>query len=280
MDILKYRRFDGDSMGEAEAIEQLDEPLTVSTLAADIRDLGVSAGETLLVHSSLSSLGWVCGGAPAVVDALQEVVTDDGTLVMPTHTGYTDPAGWSNPPVPDEWKVRIRETMPAYRPDSTPTRGMGAIPECFRTYPNTYRSDHPAVSFAAWGADAEAVVRDHALDYRLGENSPLARVYEMDGDVLLLGVGHDTNTSLHLAEHRADIENETTTNGGPILSDGKRVWVEYENIEENTDDFIELGADFERNVGLTAGRIGAATAKLVSQRTLVAFAVEWFEANR
>lgn len=267
------------SMSEADAIEQADDPVTVSSLVADIRDLGVGTGDTLLIHSSLSALGWVCGGAPTVVDAFREVASA-GTVVMPTHTGYTDPADWSNPPVPDDWEAHIRETMPPYRPEITPTRGMGAIPECFRTYPETIRSAHPAVSFAAWGAEAETVIRDHALDHRLGENSPLARVYELDGDVLLLGVGHDTNTSLHLAEHRADIETETTTNGGPILSDGRRVWVEYENIAENTEDFAELGADFEREVGLTEGRIGAATAKLVSQRALVDFAAEWLAANR
>lgn len=267
-------------MSEADAIEQMDAPVTVSSLAADLRDLGVERGDTLLVHSSLSALGWVCGGAPAVVDAFRAVITDEGTLVMPTHTGYTDPAGWSNPPVPDEWEERIRETMPPYRPEITPTRGMGAIPECFRDYPTTVRSDHPAVSFAAWGTDAEATVADHALDYGLGENSPLARVYELGGSVLLLGVGHDRNTSLHLAEHRADIEKATVTNGGPILSDGERVWVEYENIEETTDDFAELGGDFEREVGLTEGRIGTATAKLAGQRALVDFAADWFAANR
>lgn len=267
-------------MSEEQTIEQLDEPITVSTLAADIRDLGVGAGDTLLVHSSLSALGWVCGGAPAVVDAFRKVVTETGTLVMPTHTGYADPAGWSNPPVPDEWKERIRETMPPYRPEVTPTRGMGAIPECFRTYPETIRSAHPAVSFAAWGADAETIITDHALDYGLGENSPLARLYELDSDVLLLGVGHDRNTSLHLAEYRADFEKETTTNGGPILADGDRIWAEYENIEQHTDDFTELGGDFERKVGLTEGEIGAATAKLVSQRALVDFAVDWFERYR
>jgi aminoglycoside 3-N-acetyltransferase len=267
-------------MSEEEAMERVDEPVTVSSLAADIRDLGVGRGDTLLVHSSLNALGWVCGGAPAVVDAFLEVVTDTGTLVMPTHTGYTDPSDWSNPPVSDGWIEQIRETMPPYRPDVTPTRAMGAIPECFRGYPDTLRSDHPAVSFTAWGADAEAIVTDHALDYGLGENSPLARLHELDGDVLLLGVGHDSNTSLHLAEHRADIPKETVTNGGPILDDGRRVWVEYENIREETEDFAELGADFEQEVGLTKGLVGTATAKLVSQRQLVDFAVEWFEKNR
>ncbi|WP_101297634.1 aminoglycoside N(3)-acetyltransferase [Halegenticoccus soli] len=268
-------------MGEKEAIERVADPATVSSLAADLRDLGVREGDALLVHSSLSALGWVCGGAQAVVDALREAVTDSGTLVMPTHTGqYTDPAGWSNPPVPEAWVDVIRDAMPPFRPDVTPTRGMGAIPECFRNYPDVVRSEHPEVSFAAWGADAQSIATGHGFDYGLGENSPLARVYERNGDVLLLGVGHDSNTSLHLAEYRADVPKETAECGAPVLEGGRRRRVEYEDIETSTDDFPDLGAEFERRIGLAEGRVGDADAKLASQRALVDFAVEWFEANR
>lgn len=268
-------------MTEADAIERVDEPATVSSLAADLRGLGVSAGDTLLVHSSLSALGWVAGDAPAVVDALRKVVTDSGTLVMPTHTSqYTDPATWSNPPVPDEWEPVIRETRPPYRPAVTPTRGMGAIPECFRCYPNVVRGDHPMFSFAAWGEDAEAVVSVDEFDYSFGEESPLARVYERDGSVLLLGVGHEVVTSLHLAEYRADFPKETITQAAPVLEDGERVLVEFEDYETSTDDFPDLGADFEREVGLAEHTVGAADAKLPNQPALVDFAVEWFEANR
>jgi aminoglycoside 3-N-acetyltransferase len=268
-------------MTEADAIERVDDPVTVDSLVEDLRALGVEAGDTLLVHSSLSALGWVSGGPPAVVDALQSVLTDDGTLVMPTHsTQNSDPADWAAPPVPDHWEPVVRETTPPYRPDVTPTRGMGAIPECFRTYPDTLRSAHPATSFAAWGADAERVVADHALDYRLGDGSPLATVSDLGGDVLLLGVGHDRNTSLHLAENRADLPTEPVTEGAAVLRDGERVWVEYENVPERTDDFPDVGAAFEEAVGLVEGEVGAATAKLVDQPPLVEFAVEWFEANR
>lgn len=268
-------------MSEADAIEAVDEPGTVSSLASDLRSLGIDAGDTLLVHSSLRSLGWVAGGPQAVVDALQTVLTPDGTLVMPTHSGqYTDPDGWENPPVPDGWVEAIRESMPPFRPDVTPTRGMGAIPECFRNYPGVVRSDHPTVSFAAWGAGAEEIAGSHELDYGLGDRSPLARVYDRDGDVLLLGVGHDSNTSLHLAEHRADFEKERVESAAPLLRDGDRVVVEYQDIEISTDDFEAVGADFESEVGLVDGTVGAATARLVDQPALVDFAVEWFEEHR
>ena len=268
-------------MSERAAIERVEAPVTVESLVDDLRGLGVEAGATLLVHASLSELGWVCGGAQAVVEALQRAVTDDGTLVVPTHTPqYTDPEGWSNPPVPDAWVGTIRESMPPYRPAVTPSRGVGAVPECLRTHPGARRSRHPVMSFAAWGADAEAVVADHAYERSLGESSPLARVYERDGDVLLLGVGHGVNTSLHLAEYRADVPAETTREVAPVLEDGRRVTVEYEDLVTRTEDFPDLGAAFERRVGLERGTVGAADARLASQRELVDFAVGWFEANR
>jgi aminoglycoside 3-N-acetyltransferase len=127
---------------ERDAVERSDEPVTADRLEADLRDLGLAAGDAVLVHSSLSALCWVCGGAPAVVDALLNVVTDDGMVVMPTHTGYSDPEDWENPPVPDNWTDEIWATMPPYRPDVTLTRGMGAIPECFQNYTGVVRSRH------------------------------------------------------------------------------------------------------------------------------------------
>lgn len=268
-------------MGEADAIERVDEPVTVGSLVEDLRDLGVSSGDTLLVHASLGALGWVCGGAPTVIDALQRVLTGSGTLVMPTHTTqYTDPAGWADPPVPASWVGTIRDAMPPYRPAVTPTRSMGAVPECFRRYPGVVRSRHPVYSFAAWGAEASAVAGDHALDDGLGEGSPLARAYELDGDILLLGVGHDRNTSLHLAEYRADLDVATTCDRAPVLDGDEVVYVECVDIELTSDDFEALGADYERENRLVDGTVGAAPAKRLDQRGLVDYAVDWLAANR
>jgi len=270
-------------MGEHAAVDAVDDPVTVDRIAADLRELGVDAGDTLLVHSALSELGWVAGGPQAVVDALQRVVTERGSLVMPTHsTQYSDPSAWSNPPVPEDWIPQIRESMPPYRPAVTPTRGMGAVAECFRNYPGTVRSQHPLYSFAAWGADTAGVVDDHSFENGMGEDSPLARVYEREGSVLLLGTDHATNTSLHLAEYRADVDAGETTAGAPIQRDGDREWVEWMDIEHDNGDFPEIGAAFEaaHPEAVAACEVGAATAKLIDQPTLVDFAVEWLTTHR
>lgn len=268
-------------MSEQEVVDRTDQPVTTERIVEDLDELGVSAGDVLLVHSSLSALGWVAGGAPAVVDALMATLTDEGTLVMPTHSPQlSEPSDWENPPVPESWYEPVRESMAPYRPAVTPTRGMGAIPECFRDYPGVRRSRHPAHSFAAWGRHRDEVVEGHGYDYSLGEDSPLARVYDLDGDVLLLGVGHDRNTSLHLAEYRADWGGEVVEGGAPVLVDGKRRWLTYEDLNFDSGDFTELGADFEETSEIRRRRVGNADARLVSQRTLVDFAVGWLERNR
>lgn len=138
------------------------EPVTPSRLVAELDALGLRRGAVVIVHTSLSKLGWVPGGAQGVIAALLSVLGDDGTLVMPTHTGHlTDPRSWRAPPVPESWWETIREEMPAYDPAVTPTRAMGVVAEAFRTYPGVRRSAHPHVSFAALGPAAETIVGDH-----------------------------------------------------------------------------------------------------------------------
>lgn len=263
--------------------DRSSEPVTVESITSDLHALGVEAGQTVLVHCSLSALGWVCGGAPAIVDALQRVVTESGTVVMPTHSpGNRDPANMENPPVPESWYDTIREEMPPYRPAVTPTQGMGAIPECFRNYPGVWRSAHPQHSFAAWGADAAFVTEDHAYNYSLGEGSPLARIYDLNGDVLYLGTTHATSTSLHLAECRADLDLGTETKASAVLVDGEREWVQWEDINFDDEDFPDCGAAFEYDHpdAFKTGGVGVGNAKLLNQRPLVDFGIEWFETNR
>ncbi|MGM0372071.1 MAG: aminoglycoside N(3)-acetyltransferase [Halobacteriota archaeon] len=268
-------------MSEADAIERVEKPVTAAQIRSELSELGVEAGDTVLVHASLSSLGWVSGGPQAVVEALQATVTESGTLLMPAHTGqFTDPADWENPPVPGDWVETIRETRPPFRPEATPSRGVGTIAETFRSYPDVSRSGHPIYSFSAWGSESDRVLEDHTLDYGLGPDSPLGGIYERDGSVLCLGTGHGTNTSLHLAEYLAAIDAQERTRHAPILQEGTRVEVEYRDIELDVSDFADLGAAFEAAVGCDTGTVGAAETKLVDQRALVDFAVEWLESHR
>ena len=128
-------------MDEADIIARTPAPNTRASLAGDLRRLGVEPGMTLLVHSSLSRIGWVAGGPVAVVQALLDALTPAGTLVMPAHSGdLSDPARWQSPPVPDDWVAVVRAALPAYDPRVTPTRGMGRIAETFRTWPGAART--------------------------------------------------------------------------------------------------------------------------------------------
>jgi len=266
-------------MDEGEVVNNTDEPRTVRSLKKDLKEAGIEEDETLFVHSSLSSLGWVCGGAQAVIEALLDVVSE-GTLVLPTFSGgLSEPSRWEHPPVPESWWETIKEEMPAFDPEITPTGSVGTIPEIFRNWPGVTRSSHPTVSFAALGRDAEIITKDHPYDYPLGEDSPLARLYDLDADILLLGVSYDRNTSFHLGEYRAP-RCEEVVQGAPIMEEGERVWKEYKDIKFKDDKFEEIGKEFEEVEDVKIFKVGSAESRYFSLRDAVDFSERWFSKFR
>ncbi|KAI5460598.1 hypothetical protein BGZ63DRAFT_357840 [Mariannaea sp. PMI_226] len=252
---------------------------TRASLEEEFRNLGVHEGDTILLHSSLSAIGWVNGGAESVIYALLDVLGGSGTLVVPTHTGNnSDPIGWRCPPVPEEWWQTIRDTMPAYHPKISQTRAMGQIPELLRTWPGALRSAHPQTSFAAVGAKAEAITRGHALSCRLGEESPIIELERSGARGLLLGVGFDSNTVFHLAEYRTAASTES--NSFAVLVNGEREWVTVEDTTLDSTDFRNLGQDFEREGSVIRGRVGDAECRLFSISEAVTFATRWMNTYR
>lgn len=247
---------------------------TISSLIRDFKELGITEGMTLIVHPSLNSVGWVSGGALALIQALQEVLTDEGTLIMPSHsTDLSDPKDWRDPKVSRSLWSDIKKEMPGFNSKITPTYRLGIVPELFRTLPDVERSDHPAYSFSAWGKQKEYILNNHSLDNGLGEESPLARIYDLDGYILLLGTNYDSNTSMHLSEHRVGVF-PRTTESSPMIIDNNKKWVTYNEIEYDEANFMKIGESFERNQSIKSGLIGEAPSKLISQNSLVDFTTE------
>ena len=267
---------------EGSVVNSTLKPNTVTSLKHDFEALGVKPGAIVIVHSSLSKIGWTVGGPVSVIRALMQTLTPEGTLVMPTFSSdNSEPSQWEYPPVPESWWDTIREEMPAFNPKITPTRAMGTIVDTFRNWPNVLRSNHPMSSFAAWGKHAKYITENHELIGHLGEGSPISRLYELNGQILLVGVSHENNSSIHLAEYRSDFPGKKYYKAGSaMLINNQRKWVEWEELDVDSDDFEQLGADFESTIDYKPGKIGIAVTRLISLRAIVDFGVEWLKKNR
>lgn len=256
-------------------------PVFPEQVAASVRSIGIRGGETLMVHASMRAIGPVVGGATALLLALEEAVGVSGTLVTPSQSWQLcDPGYLADPGLPAALHPQVRQALPPFDREWTPSRTMGAVAEALRTQPGTLRSDHPHRSFVARGPAAAGVVARHDLDDPVGEGSPLAALYEMDAQVLLLGVGYDKCTALHLAEARSGLPTWRVANGAPLMVERHREWVSFTEPAVDDSDFAAVGAAFAEAGGEAVGSIGAATARLISMREIVDFASRWMASNR
>jgi aminoglycoside 3-N-acetyltransferase len=167
-------------------------PLTQADILAGLRALSLRAGSHVLVHSSLSSFGYVEGGADAVIDALIEAVGPEGTVIVPTLTG-SEALAPANPPIFD-----VRQTA----------CWTGRIPETLRARPDAVRSLHPTHSVAAIGAGASFFTQDHVRSVTpCDEESPYGKLAaHPDGYVLLIGVTHISSTIFHHIEEVVGVD--------------------------------------------------------------------------
>jgi aminoglycoside 3-N-acetyltransferase len=264
-------------------------PITRSQLAAQLRALGLRPGSVVEVHCSLSSLGFVVGGADAVVLALLEAVGRGGTLLVLT--------GWDHDAFDlERWPERVRraylEDPPIFDPHlSEAARDFGRLAERIRTWPGTLRSNHPEASFAALGGRALWLTDDQPWDHPYGRGSPLAKLVEADGDVLMLGAPLETLTILHYAEEVARVPAKRTVVYEAAVRAGDAVeWHKIRDIDTSAGAFpyeatVESGGDGFEVIGRDAlnagigrgGPVGESASYLFRAPDLVRFATTWME---
>jgi aminoglycoside 3-N-acetyltransferase len=264
-------------------------PVTRSKLAASISRAGVRTGGILMVHTRMSAIGWVVGGADTVVLALRDALGEDGTLLVYTcweHDAFHI-AEW-----PEAHRAAYLREPPVFDPDVSPGwTGVGRVPERVRTWPGARRSAHPLASVAALGPDAVFLTRDHRLDDGYGPTSPFARLVERRGQILLLGAPLETLTVLHHAEALANVPEKRrvrfparvrTADGLADVEvdtiDTSRGAFDYDAVAPPDVDAFEVIA----REALAAGagqvvQIERATSHLFEAEPLVSFAVAWLE---
>lgn len=257
-----------------------------SQLAHQLSELGIQRGGTLMVHAALSAVGRVNGGPATVLRALRGVLGPEGTVVVPTFTSDNSDSSSAHLErvrgLSEEARAAVRESMPPFDPASSRSTGMGILAETVRQHPDSLRSTHPQTSFAALGPKAEHVIADHRPDCHLGEHSPLARLYEMGAEILLMGVGFDTCTAFHLGEYRISSPPRRTYRC-VIRVNGRRQWWTYDDVALDDSDFGALGEHFERAEipgAVRSSSVGAATCKLVQFVDAVDYAKKWFSGHR
>lgn len=256
--------------------------VTQAQLVHDLKNLGIALGDVVMMHSSFRSIGRVIGGPTTVLAALSEVLTTAGTLMM-----YV---GWQDAPTeilqwPEDVQQLFYEHCPPYDPaTATAVRDHGILVECFRTWPGTIRSLHPDCSMIALGAKAKWITQDHPFNYGYGAGSPLHKLCEAGGYVLLLGAPLDALTLLHYSEHVAKLPGKRVKKYKcPVLQDGRRVWVDLEEFEtgENVIDadysFETIARDYLATGKGHYGLVGKAASYLFEADDLAKFGIRWLE---
>ena len=266
-----------------QRIQKTKTPNTVDSLFKGLKALGISKGDIVMVHSSLSALGEVIGGQEAVVRALLQSVGSEGTIVMPAFTWENDdPSNFENPPIPVNWLDIFRENMLPFNKNTTPVYvpGLGITCEYFRTYPGTLRSNHPYVSFAANGKHAQQIVAQHSLSPSHGMDTPLGAMYNLGTKILLLGVDYDKCTAFHLSEALTG-KLQTISERFVITENGQRLWKTVEDYNyDGEEDFIHIGNAYEQTGSVIIGEIGLAKCRLFDFRPAVDFGVHWIAKHR
>jgi len=219
-------------------------------LTGQLLALGVERGGVLLVHTAFSKVAPVEGGPHGLIAAIRDTLGPTGTLVMPSMTD---------------------DDEHPFDPTRTPCVGMGVIADTFWKLPGVVRSDSPH-AFAASGPRAAEITAPHPISVPHGHESPVGRIYELGGQVLLLGVGHDANTTIHLAEAMAGVRYRRRKHL-TIIREGRPARYAYDEIDHCCENFNLMDQWLEKVQRQRRGTVGYAEARLIGSRDIVEIAV-------
>lgn len=246
-------------------------------IVAQLKQLGVRPGMVLEVHSAMSTLGFVIGGARTIVDALIEAVGDEGTLVMPLQSAdNTEPGFWQNPPADRSLWGKIRENMPPTDPNASEFPYMGSVVNNLNRRNGRLVSNHPSCAVMAYGKYAKLITDKQPIDFSLSDQSPLGVMYQLPSYILLIGVSYDNCTGMHLAEYRSNVR-PVLINGAGVGSSKHHHWQKYLDIDLDSDEFVEIGQVMEQKKMVTIGRVGASTCRLFKFSEAVDFATDYLQ---
>ena len=257
------------------------QPASYRHLLADLREVGLPRGRHVLVHCAMSEIGWVVGGPAMLLRAIRDVIGASATVVVPTQTANNSTTSRyylaATAGMTEQELARYQDDLPGFDPAATPSHNMGLLAEHVRRHPRAVRSLHPQTSFAAVGRAAADLMRVHDRECHLGEESPLAALYRADAMILLVGVGIDRCTALHLAEYRLspDVPRRTKTYEYVLDWGGHRVWRSFEAPDLDDSDFGALGDELAAQDWCRTGFVGKAHTYLLPLRQAVDFAVAW-----
>lgn len=254
-------------------------------LIADLHQLGLRAGDLVMVHASLRAVGPVIGGPDEVHQAVVDAVSPGGAMLMYVScpVGYDD-IGRGNLTAEEEAEL-VAHLPPFDHTTVRAARDFGALAELFRSYPDTCSSHNVGGRMAARGARARWLVNDHPMNYGYGRGSPMEKLVADGGKVLLLGSDHDQVTLLHYAESVAPFEGKRIVRYRvPLLVGGARRLVPLEEFDTNDvhpswpESFFGQIVDAfvtERRGTPTCqiGRVGGADSVVMDAAALVAFGV-------
>ena len=238
-------------------------PVAAADISHGLRSLGVCSPDVILVHSSLSSFGYVKGGADAVIDGLLAAVAPAGTVMVPTLTGSRE-LGLFRPPYFD---VRASGCW------------TGRVPETFRRRSGACRSLHPTHSVAAIGPRGPEMLADHELSATpCGADTPYGRLVRADGWVVLLGVGLECVTLFHHVEEVVGLTYHMQPESVPatvVDYDGssRKVLVGI-HLYGVARDFSGLEPELRRRGILLSTQVGEAEVRVVRAKPMVEYALE------